>query len=161
MLCGKAGSLSREHVIPRWAAKELGAGRVVEERSGTARRLDALSVVLPQVCVQCTTGRMNDLEQRTRPALGPMLRGPALPVRLDPSQQATLATWAVKTSLLLTYRKFNAQPGGRIPQDSLGWLHQHSHSAIPPPGARIWLGGIRPRDPPQPGTCLRQRKRDA
>ena len=146
MLCGRADRLSREHVIPRWAARELGAGAVVEERSGTEHRLDALSVILPQVCVQCNTGWMNDLEQRTRPVLGPMLRGPALPALLDPSQQATLATWAVKTSLLLTHRKFTAQPGGWIPEGNLGWLHQHGRSAIPPPGARVWLGGIRPRD---------------
>jgi hypothetical protein len=133
---------------------------VVEERSGTARRLDALSVVLPQVCVQCNTGWMSDLEQRTRPVLGPMLRGPALPVSLDPAQQATLATWAVKTSLLVTYRKFNAQPGGWIPEDNLRWLYLHGRSAMPPPGARVWLGGIRPRTPPQPGSCLRPRKPD-
>jgi hypothetical protein len=120
---------------------------VVEERSGSARRLDARSVVLPQVCVGCNTGWMSGLEQRTLPVLGPMLRGPALAVPLDPAQQATLATWAVKTSLLLACKKFSDQPGGWIPADNLRWLYLHRRSALPPPGARVWLGGIRPRDP--------------
>lgn len=148
LFCGAAGSLSREHVIPRWAAKELGVGAVSEERSGKARKLDALSIVLPQVCVRCNTGWMNKLEQRTAPLLAPMLLGPAsaLPIVLDPLQQAVLATWAVKTSLLLTYRTFKAQSGGWIPDDNLKWLFLHGPSEMPP-GARVWLGAVRPRDP--------------
>ena len=92
---------------------------------------------------------MSKLEQRTAPVLTPMLLGQAaaLPVVLDPAQQAVLSTWAVKTSLLLTYRTFKAQSGGWIPGDNLRWLYQHAHSDAPPPGAHIWLGGIRPRDP--------------
>jgi len=79
-----------------------------------------------------------------------MLLGPALPVVLDPARQASLATWAVKTSLLLTYRKFKAQAGGWIPADNLAWLYLHGRSDKPPPGARVWLGGIRPRDTAAP-----------
>jgi hypothetical protein len=148
LFCGDVGSLSREHVIPRWVGKRLGIRAVAQERSGTTRRLDALSVVLPQVCVRCNTGWMHDLEQRASPVLGPMLIGPAslLPITLDPSQQATLATWAIKTSLLLTYRMFKLQSGGWIPADNLKWLLSHARSDLPPPGARVWLGGIRPAD---------------
>jgi hypothetical protein len=58
---------------------------------------------------------MNELEQRTAPVLGHMLLEPALPVVLDASQQASLATWAVKASLLITYRKFKIRFGGWIP----------------------------------------------
>jgi hypothetical protein len=65
LFCGSTASVSREHVIPRWVNKELGIRGVVEERSGTARRLDALSVVLPQVCIECNTGWMHKLERRT------------------------------------------------------------------------------------------------
>lgn len=93
LFCGSTASLSREHVIPRWVNKELGIHAMVEERSGTVRRLGALSVVLPQVCIKCNTGSMSELEQRTAPVLGPMLLGPALPVVLDAAQQASLATW--------------------------------------------------------------------
>jgi hypothetical protein len=75
-----------------------------------------------------------------------MLPGPTLPLVLDPAQQATLATWAVKTSLLLTYRVFKGQSGGWIPADNLTWLYLHGRSDLPPPGARVWLGGIRPSD---------------
>jgi hypothetical protein len=66
---------------------------------------------------------MNELEERTAPVLGPMLPGPALSAVLDPVQQAILATWAVKTSLLLTYRTFKLQSAGWIPADNLKWLY--------------------------------------
>lgn len=146
MFCGNTASPSREHVIPRWVNKKLGSRAVVEERSGTVRKLDALSVVLPQVCVSCNTGWMKELEERTAPVLGPMLLGPALSVVLDPVQQAILATWAVKTSLLLTYRTFKLQSAGWIPADNLKWLYLQGRSDRPPPGARVWLGAIRLRD---------------
>jgi hypothetical protein len=146
LFCGSISSVSREHVIPRWVNKQLAIRGVSQERAGTVYRLDALSVVLPQVCVKCNTGWMNDLEKRVAPVLGPMLLGPALPVALDPVQQARLATWAVKTSLLLTYRTFKTESGGWIPADNLRWLYQHGRSDLPPPGARVWLGGLRPRD---------------
>lgn len=146
LFCGDTASLSKEHVIPRWVNKELGIQAVVEERRGSVRRLDVLSVVLPQVCIRCNNGWLSELEQRAAPLLRPMLPGPALPVALDPAQQAILATWAVKTSLLLTYRKFNTQSGGWIPADNLKWLYLRRCSDLPPPGARVWLGGIRPKD---------------
>lgn len=148
LFCGQAGSLSREHVIPKWVGKALGAREVVEERSGAIRRMDALAVVLPQVCVRCNTGWMNAMEQRVRPFLEPMLLGSAsaLPVVLDPAQQTTLATWAVKTSLLLTIRNFGKGTGGWTPADNLEWLYHHRNSDLPPPGARVWLAGIRPGD---------------
>lgn len=148
LFCGQTGSLSREHVIPKWARKALGAHGVIEERSGVTRRMDALAVILPQVCTGCNTGWMNALEQRVRPFLAPMFLGSAsaLPVVLDPAQQATLATWAVKTSLLLTIRKFGKGPGGWTPADNLEWLYRHRKSDMSPPGARVWLAGLRPHD---------------
>lgn len=100
-----------------------------------ARRLDALSVVLPRVCVRCNTGWMKQLEDRTAPVLGPMLLDPPLPVVLDPARQATLATWAVKTSLLLGHGNFTHQQGGWVPADNLTWLHLHGRFDQPPPGA--------------------------
>jgi hypothetical protein len=149
LFCGSTSSPSREHVIPKWVGRDLGIGAVSEERHGRTRRLDALSIVLPQVCVICNTGWMNNLERRVRPVLAPMLlcAASSLPVILNPGQQAMLATWAVKTSLLLTYRAFRQQSGGWIPDDNLKWHYHHRHSDMPPPGARVWLGGIRPRDP--------------
>jgi hypothetical protein len=149
LFCGSTSRPSGEHVIPKWVGMDLGIKAVSEERIGSTRRLDALSIVLPQVCVRCNTGWMSGLEQRVRPVLSPMLLGPVspLPVILNPARQGLLATWAVKTSLLLTYRTFKKQPGGWIPNDNLKWLYHHRQSDTPPPGARVWVGGVRPRHP--------------
>jgi hypothetical protein len=77
---------------------------------------------------------MNKLELRTRPILEPLLLGAkrGTSIILDPSQQATLATWAVKTSLLLTTKKFRNQTHGWIPKDNLDWLFLHGRSDRPP-----------------------------
>jgi hypothetical protein len=60
---------------------------------------------------------MESLERDAGPVLGPLLLGaaPGTSCVLDPDQQAILATWAVKTSLLLALSKFRAQDYGWTP----------------------------------------------
>jgi hypothetical protein len=143
---------SREHVIPQWLREALHIQGRVEEYSD--ERLvgtwDTLTIVLPEVCVSCNTGWMNKLELRTRPILEPLLLGVkgGTSIILDPSQQATLATWAVKTSLLLTTKKFRNQTHSWIPKDNLDWLLLHGRSDRPPPGAHVWMGGLQTTDRP-------------
>ena len=105
-------------MIPTWLANALDISGDVNEYQGTRHisRLDALAIVLPQICVSCNSGWMNDLELRVRPILEPLLLGARRGDSrvIDPSQQATLATWAVKTSLLLAARKFRRQRHVRL-----------------------------------------------
>lgn len=44
---------------------------------------------------------------------------------LDPDQQAILATWAVKTALLLILGKVRGRDHGWIAASTLKWLPQH------------------------------------
>jgi hypothetical protein len=146
LFCQQEGKLSREHVIPQWIGKALQIQTNVEVYTGSERvhTLEALSIVLPRICQGCNIGWMSDLEERVKPVLEPILLGarPGNRRVIDPSQQATLATWAVKTSLLLTIREFEDQEHGWIPADNLQWLYQRRGADLPPPGARVWVGGL-------------------
>ena len=152
VFCGTTGSLSTEHVLPKWVRKALQISEPVREFSGTTHvgGAETLAIVFHEVCVSCNTGWMETLETITRPVLGPLLLGaaPDTSRMLDPDQQAILATWAVKTSLLLTLSKFRGQEHGWIPVSSLQWLRQHHGSRMPPPGTRVWMAGLSTSDIP-------------
>jgi hypothetical protein len=145
LFCGSTG-LTREHVIAKWLRQELRTqGWVYEQRgTGKARKWNALAVVLPRVCHRCNNELLADLEDRAKPILGPLLHGGSgsAPILIDPSQQATLATWAVKTSLLLTIRSFEGEAAGWVPADNLQWLYDHRGADQPPPGAHVWMFGV-------------------
>ena len=146
LFCGRTNASSREHVIAEWVGKALDIkGRVEEYRAGVhVTTMDALSIVLRQVCVGCNTGWMSRLERHAKPILEPLLLGAKKDDTrvINPSQQATLATWAVKTSLLLAFRKFSGTEHGWIPMDNLEWLYKRRLSQLPPPCARVWIGGV-------------------
>ena len=111
---------------------------------------ETLAITFHEVCVKCNTGWMEALETAAHPDLEPLLLGaaPGTSRQLNPDQQATLATWAVKTSLLLVLSKFRGQPYGWIPVSTLQWLYQHQDRRIPPPGTRVWMGGLNTSDRP-------------
>ena len=67
---------------------------------------------------------------------------------LDPDQQTIIATWAVKTSLLLALSKFRGEDHGWIPVSTLQWLRQHHNSRMPPPGTWVWMAGLSTSDIP-------------
>jgi hypothetical protein len=75
---------------------------------------------------------------------------------LGPDQQAILATWDVKTSLLLALSKFRGQDYGWIPVSTLQWLYRHHDARMPPPGTRVRLAGFSTSDLPASvqATCL-------
>ncbi len=150
VICGATGEPSTEHVIARWIRKALMIDAPVSEyrESEHVRTDETLAIVLHGVCVACNKGWLNYLEQQVRPVLEPLIlrAAPGTSRMLDPADQAILATWAVKTSLLLTLGKFRQRAGGWIPADNLEWLRQHYGSGLPPPGAHVWLGGLRPID---------------
>jgi hypothetical protein len=152
VFCGTTGSLSTEHVVAKWVRKALQVREPVREFSGTTYvgAAEALAIVFHEVCVRCNSGWMADLEGAVRPALEPLLLGaaPGTSRVLDPDEQAVLATWAVKTALLLALGKFRGRDHGWIPVSTLKWLHQHHDSRIPPPGTRVWMGGFNTSDIP-------------
>jgi hypothetical protein len=100
--------------------------------------------VFHEVCINCNNGWMESLERDASPVLGPLLLGaaPGASRVLDPDQQAILATWSVKTSLLLALSKFRGQDYGWIPVSTLRWLYRRHDARMPP--------CIRPPRPPWP-----------
>ena len=87
MFCGTVGSLSDEHVVPKWVRKALQIREPVREFSGAAYvgAAETLAIVFHEVCVSCNTGWMESLERDACPVLGPgerpgrRQRGPAQP----------------------------------------------------------------------------------
>jgi hypothetical protein len=59
-----------------------------------------------------------------------------------------MATWAVKTSLLLALSQFRGKDHGWIPVSTLQWLREHHDSRLPPPGSRVWMSGLSTSDIP-------------
>jgi hypothetical protein len=152
VFCGSTRDPSTEHVVPKWLRKALLIRTPVKEYSGATYvgAAETLAITFHEVCVKCNTGWMEALETAARPILEPLLLGAARGTsrQLDPDQQATLATWAVKTSLLLALSKFRGQPYGWIPVSTLQWLYQDQDRRIPPPGTRVWMGGLNTSDRP-------------
>jgi hypothetical protein len=166
VFCGTAGSLSTEHVVPKWVRKVLQIREPVREFNGTAYvgAAETLAIVFHEVCVSCNTGWMESLERDASPVLGPLLLGaePGTSRALDPDQQAILATWAVKTSLLLALSKFRGQDYGWIPVSTLQRLYRHHDARMPPPGTRVWMAGFSTSDLPASvqAACLYDASRE-
>jgi hypothetical protein len=105
IFCG-GGSLSAEHVFPEWTHPLL----PIEEQTGV--HWGRYRQTIPQsptrltakaVCEPCNTGWMSDLEVAAGPLLTPLIMGEKLVRFLSPDDQATIAFWAAKTTLLLQY----------------------------------------------------------
>lgn len=152
VFCDTTGSLSTEHVVPKWLRKALLIQEQVREFSGVTYvgAAETLSIVFHEVCTRCNQTWMEALESAVRPLLKPLLLGtPAdTSVVLGPDDQAILATWAVKTGLLLALSKFRGTNHGWIPADTLQWLYLHHALLLPSPGCRVWMSGLDTSDIP-------------
>jgi hypothetical protein len=152
VFCCMTGSLSTEHVVPRWLRKALQIREPVREFAGATYvgKAENLAIVFHEVCDICNKTWMGALEAAARPVLEPLLLGAAAGDWrvLGPDQQAILATWAVKTGLLLALSKFRGKDNGWIPADTLQWLYHHHDLVMPPPGCRVWMGGLMTTDVP-------------
>lgn len=107
VFCGsRAGRLTKEHVFPDWISDLFG-----REPNGTAELIESDGSVRPfpatvfqqqvrVVCKPCNEGWMGSLEGAVKDFLGPMLHD-GQPTTLSRAQQQTLATWAVKTAIMM------------------------------------------------------------
>jgi hypothetical protein len=105
IFCGRGGQgvrITKEHVLPNWlrtSSQGQVQGGPLELRSGGSvvdRREGVLFSVRPRIaCLDCNTGWMQQLEERARPLLLPMLDG--LPRPLNEAEQSIVAAWCVKT----------------------------------------------------------------
>jgi predicted alpha/beta hydrolase family esterase len=115
IFCG-GKPLSTEHAIPAWVGEVLhaleppGADWETHYMFGTSddtseRRHQAPDnrpvVKVNAVCEPCNNGWMAALESAVAPIMGPMIRGELVTVGLG--AQLLLATWCVKTALVLEF----------------------------------------------------------
>lgn len=152
VFCGTTnGKLTCEHVIPKWARRSFGIKGPVtvdarEEGLDQRRRIgsmQALNITLDDaICEDCNSIWLSRLERAVKPVLAPMAVS-ARPVTLSPASQKLLATWAVKTVLLLELAFRQMYPGSRSAEGydashpEFAWLRA---SAEPPPRSLVWLG---------------------
>jgi hypothetical protein len=156
VFCGSPGPLTDEHAIPQWAKKAIGATEgvrlhVVSRGSRTlspatdrpAKRFTGMRVVARKaICDSCNTGWLAALESEVSPLLSPALRGD--PIKLSLDQQALVAFWATKTSLMIevAHRQFRTE--SVMPASHLRWLNEHRADCVPPPGTVVWLASLNP-----------------
>jgi hypothetical protein len=130
--CGNdSRRLTDEHVFGNWVSK-LFAGQVPPEGfGGKAQIFDAAgnlkefaAIPFQQVvkipCEVCNTGWMRGLEEAVIPFLTPMILGER--TRLRPPRQKLLATWCVKTALVMDH----LHPRARVvPDDHYHELYRY------------------------------------
>jgi hypothetical protein len=89
-----------EHVFPQWLSKELAAlgGLVDRGAEHGPRPLRKIDITAP-VCGMCNNRWLSVLENDAKPLLSRMLRGEQQ--RLFHKDQKLLATWALKTAMML------------------------------------------------------------
>jgi hypothetical protein len=152
VFCGTLnGKLTCEHVIPKWARRSFdikGSVTVDAREEGLSQRrrvgsMQALNITLDDaICVECNGVWLSRLERAVKPILAPMAVS-AMPATLSPGSQQLLATWAVKTVLLLELAFRQMYPASRpvegyhASQPEFAWLRA---STKPPPRSLVWLG---------------------
>ncbi|MEA2825945.1 MAG: hypothetical protein QOG43_384 [Actinomycetota bacterium] len=103
--CEFAPRISEEHVYPAWMTREFRRLASPSQRpfvfsldGSHPRATSTIDLTVP-VCGPCNNRWLSVLENDVAPLLGPMLRGEDRDLSLN--NQRLLATWAVKTALLL------------------------------------------------------------
>jgi hypothetical protein len=104
IFCG-GGPVTKEDAWPVWLVEQVGRSRLIASMTGPnarpAYRTDRIEQRAGCTCQQCNNGWMSDLEQLTKPILGPMVDGKAL--TLSGLQQAILAAWMLKTLMIFDW----------------------------------------------------------
>jgi hypothetical protein len=150
VFCGVDETLSKEDVIPLWTRPFLAASQTgghgdrinhsyesPDERAARSHTRNARNpdVKVAAVCKErCNNGWMSQLEARTKPLLGPMIRG--RPTPLSVNDQQILATWAVKTTLMFHL----ARPASTQPGLGASTYRRFFSELRPPVGTKVLLG---------------------
>jgi hypothetical protein len=107
MFCGNTSeTLTKEHVFADWISelfcREPNGTYELIRRDGTVKSFSntLFQHTVRAVCASCNNGWLSDLEATVKPVLGPMILNGA-GTELPPKLQAALATWAVKTQLVM------------------------------------------------------------
>lgn len=141
VMCGGRGPLTDEHAISRTVRAQLPLlTKVVETFAGQSKSpVNVVHAVIDNcVCGPCNNEWMSKLETDFVRIMGSHIANPKITM-FDPSEQERVATWAIKTALLLEIYVTALGQGAYVPTDNLRWLAEHNS---PPPGSRVWLAGV-------------------
>jgi hypothetical protein len=141
VFCGSDSKLTREHVFGRWLRNYFPNGGEAEY---LRRQIDfdadkvhtrpgpSFDMVVRDYCAACNNGWMSELESAAEPILGPMLRGETK--ILAAPEQHTLATWALKTMLVM--QGMNMGAPRIVSPERYRWFGEHR---TPLSGTYVWL----------------------
>lgn len=151
VFCRQSGKLTNEDAWPKWLIEHVfNKGVQVSQRWGgrdgmTGFTSTRRNVTVRQVCAACNNHWMSDLETAAKPLLLPWIDGTR--TRLLYDEQQTIATWAIKTTMMLQYTPMH-RGGAVIPAahyDALG-----AQRTSPPDGVEVLIG----LEPEQPAGAL-------
>ncbi len=114
IFCGGLSRQTKEHAIPQWCANLKPANvRVrMEGEHLNIRKWDILTdkveIKVGGICVECNSGWMSRLESEVKPLLLPLLEGKE--VQLSVMTQRVIATWAIKTVMVLEFSSASSRP---------------------------------------------------
>lgn len=155
VFCG-GGPLSNEHAWPDWLQEELLApGSVRSLRWGGGApltRVDrkGLEVKVKRVCIPCNNRWMSGLEGQAKPVLLPLVRGQVN--SLSYAEQQLVATWAVKTAMMLQFTPIHN--AGTVIAPSL-YQELYADQDRPPASVVVWIGHEAQQPPPGALFALR------
>jgi hypothetical protein len=153
--CGERNLLTREHADPAWVYRQLGIEGVPAQLLVNNRIVgdaDVLGVTIYALCRECNW-TWSIPEQRVRKWLGKSMRDWSVPSELGPGQRRLVATWAVKTALMLELALRYWRTPSFSPHSHFCWLYERRDSLEPPLGCRVWIFG-NDRDARTPTTCV-------
>lgn len=129
--------MTREHVIPQWISRLLPEGGEIIHVLETAEwsKTALFSHTVADVCEHCNSGWMSELEMGVRRFLGDAIFADPPPrMLLSPQTQVMMATWVVKTMLMLD----RASGTGRFVMPDADFKRLYSVRQ-PPRMARVYL----------------------
>jgi hypothetical protein len=139
IFCGGGPPFTREHLLPDWAARLIGVGRldVTGRRLNEPRRswqsVGSFGTTVKQVCKACNGGWMSMLENLAIPILSPLIK-PTGMRQLVPDEQVVVASWLWKLAIvheaLNPVRYFTRDERRSLPRGD----------APPSDGVRMWIG---------------------
>jgi len=146
VFCGSTSDLTREHVLPDWLT-EIGLDPEPSiHHAGPLNRLPrqwsakSFKTTVKMVCATCNNGWLSQLEGAAKPVIAPLIRGE--PRRLPVEDQALIATWTCKTSLmsLLVSSDQARLSGYGVPLGEYAALYAQRDRVEPLPFSQYWIG---------------------
>lgn len=129
---------TKEHVWPQWLISCVGPDSSSPTEYWNSiysppKRWLGPKVTTRQICGACNNGWMSELESKVRATMGSLIND--LSFLIDREQQGAVASWAMKTAMVIEGMKQDKNNFYSVEQ-----RHSFRSALIPPPDTAIWLG---------------------